>query len=291
MIILEGKKVSEEIKGELKVDISKLKKRGVVPGLAVVIVGDDPASIIYVRSKEKSAKELGMNSWVYRLGETVTQEELEQTVANLNQDELVHGIIIQLPLPAHLDAVKIMDRIDPEKDVDCFHPENVGRLTIGMPRFLPCTPAGIIELLKHYGHPVAGKNVTVVGRSNIVGKPLAVMLMNLGATVTVCHTKTRDLKAECLRADILVSAVGHAGLIREDMVKNNIVVVDVGISRTENGKLAGDVDFEAVSRKASAITPVPGGVGPMTIAMLLKNTVKAATQYSNNKNLNKLESP
>lgn len=274
--ILDGKKLAAEIKAQLKVEVSDLKEKGIVPGLAVVLVGNNPASLIYVKNKEKACQELGINSEVINFLETVSGKELIEKITELNNNKNIHGILVQLPLPKQIDALKITAAIDPQKDVDCFHPQNIGKLFLNNPLFLPCTPAGILELLKKNLIEILGQDITIVGRSNIVGKPLALMLINAGATVTICNSKTRDLKAKCALADILISATGQAGLITADMIKQGAVVVDVGISRNADGKLQGDVDFEAVSEIASAITPVPGGVGPMTIAMLMKNTVDAA---------------
>lgn len=273
--ILDGKKTAEDIRGELKTEILELGKRNIIPGLAVVLVGRDPASKVYVAGKRKACEEVGINSVNYELGEDISQDELLKVVEKLNADKKVHGILVQLPLPQHIDEKRIIEAIDPKKDVDCFHPENIGRLFLGEARFLPCTPAGIVELMRRYSIDVSGKDCVVVGRSNIVGKPLALMLMAAGATVTICHSKTRKLKEKTLAAEILISAAGRSGLIAADMVQPGSVVVDVGMNRLADGKLVGDVDFPAASQKASAITPVPGGVGPMTIAMLLRNTVSA----------------
>lgn len=274
--ILDGKKIAEEIRAELKLEILELQKNEITPGLAVILAGDDAASQIYVGGKEKACKELGIFSVVHRFPADASEEKILETIAQLNEDEKIHGILVQLPLPTHISEQKILSTISPKKDVDCFHPENVGKMFLGESIFLPCTPAGIVEILKRYEVEIAGRNVTIVGRSNIAGKPLAILMLKENATVAVAHSKTRNLKAETLRADILISAAGRAGLITADMIKQGAVVVDVGINRGEDGKLAGDVDFEKVSRVASAITPVPGGVGPMTIAMLMKNTVAAA---------------
>ena len=274
--IIDGKKIAEEIKEELKSEVLALGEKGIVPGLVVILVGEDSASQVYVKNKERVAKETGINSEVLRLPTETSQEKLEKIVTKFNGDEKIHGILVQLPLPNNLDAKRIINLIDPKKDVDCFHPENVGRMMIGEARFLPCTPAGILELLKRSEISVEGKNVVIVGRSNIVGKPLAVMLINLGATVTVCNSKTKNLQEICASADILVSATGRAGLICAEMVKQDAVVIDVGINRNDEGKLVGDVDYIRVCDKTSCITPVPGGVGPMTIMMLMRNTVMAA---------------
>ncbi|GBF22801.1 methylenetetrahydrofolate dehydrogenase (NADP+) / methenyltetrahydrofolate cyclohydrolase [Candidatus Gastranaerophilus sp. (ex Termes propinquus)] len=268
--ILNGKKISSEILQELKIKTANLPEK---PGLTVVIVGDDPASKVYVASKEKKAKELGFKSTVIRLDEKTQKKELEETIEKLNNDPKVHGILLQLPLPKHLDANYFIEKIHPKKDVDGFHPINMGKLvTKTSPYAVACTPSGVIELLKRYDIKPQGKEVVIVGRSNIVGKPLAQLFINLDATVTVAHSKTRDLAEVTRRADILVAAVGVKHIITKDMVKKGATVVDVGIIRDENGKLSGDVDFENVKEVAQYITPVPGGVGPMTIAMLMQNT-------------------
>jgi methylenetetrahydrofolate dehydrogenase (NADP+) / methenyltetrahydrofolate cyclohydrolase len=279
--ILDGKKIASEIKEELKAEMSELVQKGMTLGLAVILVGNDPASRVYVNSKKKACEEIGINSKVLEMSENTTQQELEVTIEKLNQDEKIHGILVQLPLPEHIDEEKIIESIDSKKDVDCFHPENVGKLSIGVGNIFPCTPAGIIEILKRNDIEIAGQECVIVGRSNIVGKPLAIMLLAENGTVTIAHSKTKNLEEVTKRADILISAVGKAGLITKDMVKKGVVVVDVGMNRLENGKLVGDVDFGQVKEIASAITPVPGGVGPMTIAMLIRNTVEAA----NNSNL------
>lgn len=271
--IINGKEISAAIKEEIKAGVQGMSVR---PGLAVVLVGDDPASAVYVRNKSKACAEVGIYSEVYRLPEETGREQLLGLIEQLNQSPLIHGILVQLPLPKHLDPEEVIMAIDPAKDVDAFHPVNVGKIMIGNYDFLPCTPAGVMELLHRSGIEVSGKECVVIGRSNIVGKPQAMLLLHENATVTVCHSKTRDLPSVCRRADILVSAVGKAKFVTADMVRNGAVVIDVGMNRDENGKLCGDVDFEPVSEKASYITPVPGGVGPMTITMLLKNTVTAA---------------
>ena len=274
--ILDGKKIAEEIKDELRLEILALQKKDVVPGLAVVLVGDDAASKVYVGGKEKVCQELGIFSVVHKLPANVSESNILNLIQELNADKKIHGILVQLPLPGNINPQKIIGAISPKKDVDCFHPENVGKMFLGEVIFLPCTPDGIIEILQRYGIEISGQNVTIVGRSNIVGKPLSMLLLQKNATVTIAHSKTKNLSAETLRADILVSATGRAGLITADMVKQGAVVIDVGMNRDEAGKLVGDVDFAGVSAVAGAITPVPGGVGPMTIAMLMKNTVAAA---------------
>lgn len=271
--IINGKEISAAIREEIKAGVQGMSVR---PGLAVVLVGDDPASAVYVRNKSKACAEVGIYSEVYRLPEETGREQLLGLIEQLNQSPLIHGILVQLPLPKHLDPEEVIMAIDPAKDVDAFHPVNVGKIMIGNYDFLPCTPAGVMELLHRSGIEVSGKECVVIGRSNIVGKPQAMLLLHENATVTVCHSKTRDLPSVCRRAEILVSAVGKAKFVTADMVRNGAVVIDVGMNRDENGKLCGDVDFEPVSEKASYITPVPGGVGPMTITMLLKNTVTAA---------------
>lgn len=288
-MILDGKKAAEEIKEELKAQILDLKKNGIIPGLAVVLVGNDLASRIYVRNKEKVCHELGIFSKIIGFPENASGKELLALIDCLNSRQEIHGILVQLPLPGNINEQKIISAIDPKKDVDCFHPENVGKMFLDQPEFLPCTPAGIIALLKKYKIEISGKDAVIVGRSNIVGKPLAAMLINESATVTVCHSKTGSLKEKCLGADILISATGIPGLITPDMVKTGAVVIDVGISRAEEGKLVGDVDFPEVKKIASAITPVPGGVGPMTIAMLMKNTVIAVKHSHISKQLTVLK--
>lgn len=256
--------------------MEKLKEGGITPGLAVVLVGNDPASRTYVTNKEKDCTSVGIYSEEYALPETTSQQELLELVQKLNGKKAINGILVQLPLPSGLDEDEIIKAIDPLKDVDAFHPENVGRIMIGNCRFLPCTPAGIMELLHHEGINPEGKRCVVIGRSNIVGKPMAMLLLHENGTVTICHSKTRDLKKICMEADILVAAVGRPKFVTADMVKPGAVVIDVGMDRDENGKLCGDVDFANVESIASRITPVPGGVGPMTRAMLLKNTITAA---------------
>ena len=277
--IIDGKAVSAKVKEEIRIETEKLKAQGVEIGLAVVIVGNDPASQVYVRNKEKACETVGFNSFKYALPEETTEEELLALVDKLNNDDKVDGILVQLPLPKHLDDKIINNNIRPDKDVDAFHPVNVGKIMIGDYSFLPCTPAGVMELIKSTGTEIAGKECVVIGRSNIVGKPQAMLLLHQSGTVTICHSKTKDLKAVASRADILVAAVGRAKMITADYVKDGAVVIDVGMNRDENGKLCGDVDFENVKDKASYITPVPGGVGPMTIAMLMKNTLTAGKEH------------
>ncbi len=274
--ILSGKMVSARVKEELKTEVEALKAKGTNPGLAVVIVGEDSASKVYVANKEKACADLGMYSEKYALPEETTEEELLALIKKLNSDDNIHGILVQLPLPKHLDDKTIINNILPEKDVDAFHPTNVGRIMIGDFDFVPCTPAGIMELIHESGVEVSGKECVVIGRSNIVGKPMSMLLLHENGTVTTCHSRTRDLKEVTKRADILVAAVGIAKFVTADMVKEGAVVIDVGMDRDENGKLCGDVDFDSVEPVAGAITPVPGGVGPMTIAMLMRNTLTAA---------------
>ena len=276
--ILDGKAVSAAVKQEVKPEVEALKQKGISVGLAVIIVGENPASRTYVNNKKKACAEAGIVSEEYALPESTTQAELLDLIDTLNKKDSIHGILCQLPLPKHLDEKAVIAAINPEKDVDAFHAVNVGHIMIGDYSFLPCTPAGIMEMLKYYNIPVAGKECVVIGRSNIVGKPMAMLLLQQNGTVTVCHSKTVHLAAVTARADILVAAVGIPKFVTADMVKDGAVVIDVGMDRDENGKLCGDVDFDAVAPKASYITPVPGGVGPMTIATLLKNTVTAARQ-------------
>ena len=268
--------VSQRIKDELKAEVSEMKAKGINPGLAVIIVGDDPASRVYVNSKKKACAEIGIYSEEYALSGETSQEELLSLIEKLNKKDDISGILCQLPLPKHIDEKAVIDAIAPNKDVDAFHPVNVGKIMIGDYDFLPCTPAGVMELIKESGIDVKGKECVVVGRSNIVGKPMTMLLLHEHGTVTVCHSRTRDLKEVTLRADILVAAVGVPELIRGDMIKEGAVVIDVGMNRLADKSLVGDVCFEEAEKKALAITPVPGGVGPMTIAMLMKNTVKAA---------------
>lgn len=274
--ILSGKTVSARVKEELKKEVEELKSRGKNTGLAVVLVGDDPASAVYVRNKEKACAEIGIYSEMHKLPAETTEEELLALIKKLNDDSNIDGILVQLPLPGHLDDKIIINNIKPEKDVDAFHPVNVGKIMIGDFDFLPCTPAGIMELISESGVDVDGKDCVVIGRSNIVGKPMSMLLLHKNGTVTTCHSHTKNLAEITSKADILVAAVGRAKFVKADMVKPGAVVIDVGMNRDENGKLCGDVDFDEVEKKAGAITPVPGGVGPMTIAMLMKNTVTAS---------------
>ena len=274
--IIDGKVVSAQVKERIRLETEQLGKRGIEVGLAVVIVGDDPASKVYVRNKKKACETVGFNSYEYALPAETTEEELLELVKKLNADDKVNGILVQLPLPSHLDDKVIINNILPEKDVDAFHPVNVGKIMIGDYNFLPCTPAGVMELIASTGTDVSGKDCVVIGRSNIVGKPQAMLLLHKNGTVTICHSKTKNLKEVCSRADILVAAVGRAKMITSDYIKEGAVVIDVGMNRDENGKLCGDVDFADCKEKAGYITPVPGGVGPMTIAMLMQNTLTAA---------------
>lgn len=274
--IMDGKAVSAKVRLQVAEEVAQLKAQGITPGLAVVIVGDDPASQTYVNNKKKACAEVGMYSEIIALPATTTQAELLSVVKELNARDDINGILCQLPLPKGLDEIEIIETILPIKDVDAFHASNVGKIMIGDYHFLPCTPAGVMELLKDAKVSIEGKNCVVVGRSNIVGKPMAMLLLHKNGTITICHSRTKNLKEVCAGADILVAAVGIAKFVKGDMVKEGAVVIDVGMNRDENGKLCGDVDFVEVEPKAAAITPVPGGVGPMTIAMLMKNTVMAA---------------
>ncbi len=277
--IIDGKAISVAIRAEIKEETERFAdKNGFRPGLAVIIVGEDPASQVYVRNKRKACEEVGFYSEAYELPTETTQEELNALVDKLNANDKIHGILCQLPLPKHLDENEVILRIDPKKDVDAFHPVNVGRIMIGDYSFLPCTPAGVMALLERSGIEISGKECVVVGRSNIVGKPQAMLLLHANGTVTVCHSRTKNLAEVCRRADILVAAIGKADFFTGDMVKEGAVVIDVGMNRRADGKLTGDVDFASVAPKASYITPVPGGVGPMTITMLMQNTLTAAKQ-------------
>lgn len=277
MILLDGKKVSARIKEEVAKEAERLAQKGVRPGLAVILAGNDPASRVYVNNKKKACEACNIHSEEYTFPESVSENELLELIDVLNKSDSIHGILVQLPLPSHIDEKKIINAISEEKDVDAFTPQNVGKIMIGDYDFLPCTPAGVMELIKESGIDVSGKECVVVGRSNIVGKPQAMLLLHANGTVTVCHSKTKNLSEITKRADILVAAIGKAKFITGDMIKEGAVVIDVGMNRDENGHLCGDVDFESASCVAGAITPVPGGVGPMTIAMLMKNTVKAAS--------------
>jgi len=274
--IIDGNKIAQDIRNEVRQSTIELKQKGIVPGLAVILVGEDPASKIYVGKKAQDCAEVGFLSREYKLPAETSEEKLLGLIDDLNKDSLIHGILVQLPVPKHIRTDKIIESIDPRKDVDGFHPYNVGRLVAGSPCHPSCTPYGIMELLDRSGIELSGKEAVIVGRSNIVGKPMALMLLARHATVTICHTRTRDLAAVTRRADIIVAAAGRAQMIKGDMVKDGVVVIDVGTNRLDNGKLVGDVDFASVSLKASYITPVPGGVGPMTRAMLMKNTLNAA---------------
>lgn len=278
--ILDGKALSAQCKETIRKEVEELAAKGCRPGMAVVLVGENPASKVYVRNKEKDCQECGIYSAMYHLPEETTEKELLELLDTLNHDASIHGILVQLPLPKQINSQRVIEAIDPQKDVDAFHPTNVGYLTQGMPRFAPCTPAGIVKLMEAYKIDPAGKHCVVIGRSNIVGKPMALLLLQKNGTVTICHSGTKDLNAQTLQADILISAVGKTGFVTEDMVKDGAVVIDVAMNRNAEGKLCGDVDYAAVSQKASAITPVPGGVGPMTRVMLLENTLTACRQQN-----------
>lgn len=275
--IIDGKKISAAARENIKERTAEFEaKTGIKPGLAVVIVGEDPASQVYVRNKKRGCEEVGFYSEVHELPESTTQEELEKRLEEIKSNPMIHGILVQLPLPKHLDEKRVIDIIPPEKDVDAFHPINTGKIMIGDYSFLPCTPAGVMKMLEYENISVEGKECVVVGRSNIVGKPMAMLLLHSNGTVTICHSRTKNLAEVTKRADILVAAVGKAKFITADMVKEGAVVIDVGMNRNSEGKLCGDVDFDEVSKVAAAITPVPGGVGVMTITMLLENTLRAA---------------
>ena len=279
--IIDGKVISAAVKESVAKEVELLKSQGYLPSLAVIIVGEDPASKVYVANKEKACELIGMKSVKYALPENTTNEELLALIDKLNHDETINGILCQLPLPRHLDEKAVIDAIDPVKDVDAFHPVNVGKIMTGDYDFLPCTPAGIMEMLAYENIDIEGKTCVVIGRSNIVGKPMSMLLLHKNGTVTICHSRTKNLKEVCASADILVAAVGKANFVTADMVKDGAVVIDVGINRLDNGKLCGDVNFAEVEPKASYITPVPGGVGPMTIATLMKNTLTAAKKQNN----------
>lgn len=281
MQLLDGKALSAKIEKTVADEVKVLKsKAGLVPGLAVILVGQDPASAAYVRMKKKACDRVGFYSVTHEMPQDISQEAIEKTITMMNDNPNIDGILIQLPLPSQIDTTKILELVDPSKDVDGFHPYNVGRLTTGLDGFVPCTPLGVMELLNEYDIDVKGKNCVVVGASNIVGKPMASLLLNADATVEICHIFTDDLKKHTLNADMIFVGVGVINLIKEDMVKDGAVIIDIGINRADNGKLVGDVDFEKVSKKCSYITPVPGGVGPMTIAMLLSNTLKATQAHA-----------
>jgi len=279
--IISGKEVSAKVKNEVKEKTLELKNKGIEVGLAVVIVGDDPASRVYVNNKKKACEEVGFTSYEYALPAETTEAELLALVDKLNKDDKVNGILVQLPVPKHINETAVINAISPDKDVDAFHPVNVGKIMIGDYAFLPCTPAGVMELIDSTGVEIAGKSCVVIGRSNIVGKPMSMLLLHRSGTVTICHSKTKNLKEICANADILVAAVGRPNFVTGDMIKEGAVVIDVGINRLENGKLCGDVNYEEAEKKAAFITPVPGGVGPMTIAMLMKNTLTAAMIKNN----------
>ncbi len=281
MKLIDGKAISAATRADIKAEVDSLVAAGVKPGLAVIIVGDDPASRVYVNNKKKACAELGIMSEEYALPAETTEAELIELIKTLNGREDIDGILCQLPLPRHLDEKTVINTICPEKDVDAFHPVNVGKIMIGDYSFLPCTPAGVMELLRRSDIDVCGKNCVVIGRSNIVGKPMAMLLLHANATVTICHSRTKNLAEICREADVIVAAVGRAYFVTADMVKDGAVVIDVGMNRNSDGKLCGDVDFDAVSKKASAITPVPGGVGPMTITMLMQNTLTSAKNRLN----------
>jgi methylenetetrahydrofolate dehydrogenase (NADP+)/methenyltetrahydrofolate cyclohydrolase len=282
-VIIDGNKIAQEVRHSVRKEALDFKeKTGIVPGLAVILVGEDPASQVYVGRKAKACAEVGFLSREYKLSADTSEAKLLNIISELNADQVIHGILVQLPLPKHISTEKIIAAIDPHKDVDGFHPYNVGGLVSGNPLFVPCTPRGIMELISHTGIELSGKEAVVVGRSNIVGKPMALLLLAQHATVTICHSRTKDLPAVTRRADVLIAAVGKPHMIKANMVKEGAVVIDVGVNRLENGKLAGDVAFDEVAAKASFITPVPGGVGPMTIAMLMKNTLDAAIRRYEN---------
>jgi len=282
-VIIDGDKIAQEVRHSVRKEALDFKeKTGIVPGLAVILVGEDPASQVYVGRKAKACAEVGFLSREYKLSADTSEAKLLNIISELNADQVIHGILVQLPLPKHIHTDKIIAAIDPQKDVDGFHPYNVGGLVSGNPLFVPCTPRGIMELIARTGIDLKGKEAVVVGRSNIVGKPIALLLLAQHATVTICHSRTKDLPAVTRRADVLIAAVGKPHMIKANMVKEGAVVIDVGVNRLENGKLAGDVAFDEVAAKASFITPVPGGVGPMTIAMLMKNTLDAAIRRYEN---------
>ncbi|WP_270572042.1 bifunctional methylenetetrahydrofolate dehydrogenase/methenyltetrahydrofolate cyclohydrolase FolD [Bacillus glycinifermentans] len=274
--IIDGKETAKEKRGQLAKEVEELKKQGVTPGLAVILIGDDPASLSYVRGKKKAAEAMGIRFQLDHFDSSFTEQQLLEVIDQYNNNDDFHGILVQLPLPEHISEQAVIEKISPDKDVDGFHPLNVGKMLLGEDTFMPCTPAGIVELLKKTGVDLSGKEVVVVGRSNIVGKPVGQLLLNENATVTYCHSRTADITAHTKKADVLIVAVGKANFIKADQIKEGAVVIDVGVNRLENGKLVGDVAFDEAKEKASYITPVPGGVGPMTITMLAHNTVKSA---------------
>ena len=274
--IIDGKKIAAEIKDRIKEDVKKLTAEGRQPGLAAVLVGDNPASVIYVRNKRKACEEAGIYSEEHKLPAATSQEDLINLIVRLNNDPKIHGILVQLPLPKHLDAEQVVYTVSPKKDVDGLHPNNIGYLTMGSPVFVPCTPAGVMAMLDYHKIPIEGQRAVIIGRSNLVGRPVSLLLMHRNATITVCHSRTRDIGAVCREGDILIAAIGKPRFVTAEMVKEGAAVIDVGINRLPDGKLVGDVDYEPVSKKAAWITPVPGGVGPMTIAMLLQNTLESA---------------
>jgi methylenetetrahydrofolate dehydrogenase (NADP+)/methenyltetrahydrofolate cyclohydrolase len=274
--IINGKEIAQAVRQDIRKEVEELKTKGFVPGLAVILVGDNQASQTYVRNKEKACLDLGMHSVLIKKPATLSQEELIENINELNQDDSIHGILVQLPLPKHINEKAIIEAISPEKDVDGFHPINIGRMMTGQSAFLPCTPYGVMVMLQHINYDLEGKHVVVVGRSNIVGKPAGQLMLNANATVTICHSKTKDLTYYTKQADVIVAAVGKRNTITADHIKEGAVIIDVGMNRNDEGKLCGDVDYEGVLNKASYVTPVPGGVGPMTITMLMKNTVQSA---------------
>lgn len=280
-IIIDGKEIAKKTKSEIVDQVQEMKTQGITPGLAVILVGDNQASRTYVNSKQKTARELGMHNVLIEYPESITEQELLAKIDELNKDEDIHGILVQLPLPGHINETHLIEAISPEKDVDGFHPINIGRMMTGQDAFLPCTPFGVMVMMNEMGIDLAGKHVVVIGRSNIVGKPAGQLFLNKNATVTYCHSKTKDLKEHTRQADVVVAAVGKAGLITADHIKAGAVVIDVGMNRDEEGKLCGDVAYAEVKEKAGYITPVPGGVGPMTIAMLMYNTLKSAKNHLN----------
>ncbi len=284
MEIIDGKKLAKEIREKLKLKSNELKEKGINPKLAVIMVGDDKASQVYVKNKSKACNEIGIEFEEFILDKDIRQDELINLIEKLNNDDHIHGILLQSPIPAHLDINEAFKTINPEKDVDGFNPVNIGKLCLNQDTFVSCTPYGIMKMFEAYNIDLTGKNVTIIGRSNIVGKPLIQCCLNKNATVTVCHSKTKDLKEHTKNADVVISAIGKSKFVTEDMIKSGAVVIDVGTNRGEDGKITGDVDFENVSKKASYITPVPGGVGPMTIAMLMNNVIKATTGILNKNN-------